>query len=239
MRPTLLCASSALFHIAGMVFPALGCVDVALVLAVDGSDSVDDGEYRFQTGSIATAFRDKAVLYAMEEAGAVAVSAVFWGDGGLPPQELDWVVVNRGEGAEFFAHAIETKPRIVYGNTDIGNGIWSALDRLSSSNLCARRSIIDISGDGWETLGPKREHVISLRRARLRAEEMKVTINGLAISDDGGDLASYYARHVILGPDAFVMHISRYADYSVAIRKKLVTELSYGASGHLALDEAR
>ncbi|TCR90916.1 MULTISPECIES: DUF1194 domain-containing protein [Rhizobium/Agrobacterium group] len=239
MRPTLLCLSSALFHIAGTVFPALGCVDVALVLAVDGSDSVDEGEYRFQTSSIATAFRDKAVLHAMKGAGIVAVSAVFWGDGQLPSQELDWVVVNRGEGAEFFARKIETNLRAVYGNTDIGNGIWAALDRLSSSDLCARRSVIDISGDGRETLGPKRENVISLHHARRRAKEMRVTINGLAISDDGGDLARYYAGHVVLGSDAFVMHINKYADYSVAIRKKLVAELSYGASGYFAFDEAR
>ena len=59
---------------------------------------------------------------------------------------------------------------------------------------------------------------------------MGVTINALAISDDKGALADYYARKVILGTDAFVMPIKRYADYSMAVRKKLVRELSFRAS---------
>jgi hypothetical protein len=48
----------------------------------------------------------------------------------------------------------------------------------------------------------------------------------LAVSDDGGDLASYYAKKVILGSDAFVMDIKNYADYSAALRKKLIRELA-------------
>jgi hypothetical protein len=71
--------------------------------------------------------------------------------------------------------------------------------------------------------------VISLHQARLRAEQMGVRINALVISDDGGDLAGYYAKKVILGSGAFVMDIKNYADYSVAVRKKLIRELSYKA----------
>ena len=232
MQLRMLCGISILLSAPGTALPAPGCVDVALVLAIDASDSVDDAEYRFEKASIATALRDKAVLRAMEEAGTVAISAVFWGDGGSPPQELGWVIVNGGTGAELFAHQIEINQRAIRGNTDIGNGIWSALGLLSSPELCAGRAIVDISSDGWETLGRKREHVISLYEARLRAKEMDATINALVISDDEGDLATYYRRHVILGPDAFVMHINTYADYSAAIRKKLVMELSRGGRGN-------
>jgi hypothetical protein len=152
--------------------------------------------------------------------------AVFWGDAESPTPKVGWFVITDGEGAESFAREIEDDYRFVFGHTDIGNGIWSALAMRSDSNLCPRRSIIDISGDGRETLGPKRPHVISLYQARLRAKRMDVRINALAACDDGGDLASYYAKKVILGSDAFVMDIKNYADYSAALRKKLIRELA-------------
>jgi hypothetical protein len=190
------------------------------------SDSIDDNEYAFQKTAISSAFRDQAVISTLREVGVVAVSAVFWGDAESPTQEVGWFVITDGEGAESFAREIEGDYRLVFGHTDIGNGIWSALAMLSDSNLCPRRSIIDISGDGRETLGPKRPNVISLHQARLRAKQMDVRINALVVSDDGGDLASYYAKKVILGSDAFVMDIKNYADYSAALRKKLIRELA-------------
>jgi len=167
------------------------------------------------------------VIAVLRDAGVVAASAVFWGDAKFPTQELGWFVINDGEGAESFAREMENNHRAVYGNTDIGGGIWSALALLSDSSLCARRSIVDISSDGRETLGPKRPQVISLYQARLRAKEMGVRINALVVSDDGGDLANYYAKKVILGFDAFVMDINNYTDYSTAIRKKLIREMAY------------
>jgi Protein of unknown function (DUF1194) len=97
MRKTLLCMASAWMAIAAAPSQSSACVDVALVLAVDGSDSINDEEYAFQKSAIATAFRDKAVLSAMRDAGVVAISAVFWGDGEFPFQKLGWYVVDGGE----------------------------------------------------------------------------------------------------------------------------------------------
>lgn len=205
------------------------CVDVALDFPVDGSDSITDEEYGFQKRAIASALRDKAVLSALRGVGEVAVSAVFWGDGAFPVQKIDWLFVDEGRGAEPFARQIESNRRAVAGNTDIGNGIWLALDLLADPGLCPVKSIIDISGDGRETLGPMRPNVVSLYHARRRAEQMHVTINALVISDDGEDLAGYYAKKVIIGDNAFVMDTTNFADFSAAIRKKLIRELSYDA----------
>jgi hypothetical protein len=47
---------------------------------------------------------------------------------------------------------------------------------------------------------------------------MYVTINGLVVADDGGDLASYYADKVIVGSNAYVMGVSSYSEYAAAIR---------------------
>lgn len=227
MRKTLRCITSALMLIAA-VAQSSACVDVALVLAVDGSGSISDEEYAFQKSAIAAAFRDNTVLSAMRNAGVVAVAAVFWGDGEFPSQRLGWFIVEGGEGAEPFAREIENNQRIVFGNTGLGSAIWSALDMLSDPRLCAIRSIVDVSGDGRETLEhpERRRNAISLHQAHHRAEKAGVTINALVISDDAWDLAGYYAKYVILGPGAFAMNIRKYSDYSVAIRKKLIRELS-------------
>ncbi|WP_418314273.1 DUF1194 domain-containing protein [Phyllobacterium zundukense] len=75
--------------------------------------------------------------------------------------------------------------------------------------MCAGMSIVDISGDGLETLGSKRHHVVSLYYARKRAEQMGVTVNALVISDDGGDLARYYSKKVTIGSNSFVMNIKK------------------------------
>ncbi|MBL0373032.1 DUF1194 domain-containing protein [Rhizobium sp. KVB221] len=202
------------------------CVDIALVLAVDGSGSITEQEYAFQKFAIADAFRDKEVLSALNKAGVVALSTVFWGDGDFSTQKLDWFVVSRRRDAEPFARAMENNQRLVFGNTDIGSGIWSALDLLSNPLICAARSIINVSGDGKETIAPKRRQVASLPAARQRAKEMGVTINALVVSDDVGDLAGYYRKDVIVGADSFVMDIPSFADYRAAIKRKLIKELS-------------
>jgi hypothetical protein len=202
------------------------CPDLALVLAIDGSGSVTDGEYRFQKSSIAAAFRDGAIRSALRDAGTVALSAVFWGDGEFPTQRLAWFIVERGLGADAFADEVEASKRSVYGNTSIGNGLWSALEMLSAPNICAHRRMINISGDGRETSTPKRHLGATLYQARQRAKEMGVTINALAITADDEGLASYYAREVVHGSGGFTMEVNDPADYATAIRKKLLRELS-------------
>lgn len=202
------------------------CADLALVLAIDGSGSVTDGEYRFQKAAIAAAFRDDAVKAVLRDAGTVALSAVFWGDGEFPTQRLDWFIVHQGVGTEAFAYEVESSGRRVYGNTDIGSGIWSALDMLSETGICAYRSIINISGDGRETITPKRRVRATLHQARQRAFRMGVTINALAISDDDEDLATYYDREVVRDTGGFTMEVKDQADYATAIRRKLLRELS-------------
>jgi hypothetical protein len=239
MLRNLLCVASALLMTVTVPAASRPCVDVALVLAVDGSGSVDNEEYELQKSAIAEAFQDTEVLSSLRSAGTVAVAAVFWADGEFPSQLLGWRVIQTVNDAERFAREVESSPRRVFGNTDIGNGIWSALDLLSDPRLCAFRSIINISGDGRETLAPKRAQVATLSQARQRAGEMGVTINALTISGEDISLADYYETDVILGADAFVMSVETYADYAIAIRKKLIRELTPKASAKQMRDHKK
>jgi hypothetical protein len=213
------------------------CVDTALVLAIDGSGSISNQEYAFQKQAIALALLDRDVVSALKRAGTVALSAVFWGDGEFSGQKLGWHVVIDGKGAEALAEEMLRNQRVVFGDTGIGSGVWSALDLLSDPKLCATRSIINVSGDGKETISPKRRELASLYNARRRAREMAVTINALVISREVPDLAAYYASQVIIGDDAFVMDIVEFDDFSSAIKRKLIRELSPAVAARLALNE--
>jgi hypothetical protein len=71
MRKTLLGMASTLFLIAATSYQSSACVDIALVLAVDGSGSISDEEYEFQKFAIAAAFRDRDVLSALKSASEV------------------------------------------------------------------------------------------------------------------------------------------------------------------------
>lgn len=78
-------------------------------------------------------------------------------------------------------------------------------------------------------------HSLAPPQVKAIAETMNVEINALAISNEEKDLKEYYAHNVITGPDAFVMQVERYEDFSYALRKKLIRDIGPRAiSGHEA-----
>ncbi|WP_271898339.1 DUF1194 domain-containing protein [Candidatus Phyllobacterium onerii] len=117
------------------------CVDTALVLAVDGSGSITDDEYGFQKSAIVSAFRDASVLSAIRTSGSVAVAAVFWGDGELSSQRISWIIMDGIKPSEQFALEMKRNERTAWGNTDIGGGLWVALDLLSGAEPVTRENI--------------------------------------------------------------------------------------------------
>ena len=202
------------------------CIDVALVLAVDGSSSIDATEYRFQQQAISASLRDPEVLGAMASAGTVAVGVVFWGDPNRPTQETETVVIAGALDAERLARTVEILPRQVLGNTGLSTGLAAALDKLETMG-CAHRLVINISGDGKGTILPRQKGPTPrLKDVRARAAAKGVMINALTVSDEEKDLATYYEQKVITGEGAFVMDIKSYNDYAQALRRKLVREIA-------------
>ncbi|MFW8644830.1 DUF1194 domain-containing protein [Rhizobium beringeri] len=96
-------------------------------------------------------------------------------------------------------------------------------DRFQS--LSVRRQVIDVSGDGPNNSGDP------VTPARDKAVEAGMIINGLAImlrpSDAPNGLDKYYADCVIGGPGAFVLPVRKIEDFAIAVRRKLVLEISY------------
>lgn len=199
-------------------------VDLALVLAVDVSASVDFDEFALMIGGFSRAFRDPAVLAAATGGplGAIAVAAVFWSE--AQQVALDWMpLANATEGAAI-AGALEAAPRQPdAGATALGEGLVAAL-RLMARAPSAARQVIDVSGDGRTNRGRPPGPV------RDVAVAGGVTINGLAVLNEEPELMAHYRAEVIGGPGAFAMECADYLDFADAIGRKLVREMR-GAPG--------
>jgi hypothetical protein len=201
-------------------------VDLALVLAVDASGSVDSREYDLQLRGIAGALRDPEVQRAIAEgpSGRIAINLLVWAQHEVPKDESGWNVLASPADLERFAAAVERFPRNVSGATGLGEGIAAALRALETSPLAARREVIDVSGDGAET--PARDYFVMIDQARAMANARGVVINGLVILGEDG-VEGWYRRKVLLGPEAFLEIARDYEDFAAAMRRKLLREIVY------------
>jgi hypothetical protein len=197
-------------------------VDLALVLAVDVSRSVDDEEYRIQKDGYAEAFGSRAVIEAIESGavGAIAVTYVEWSGKGRQRQLVPWTVIHNPATALAFADAIRASPRAFADFTAVGSAIDFAAGLFNGDWFGASRRVIDVSGDGVSNAGTPTEE------ARDRAVAAGITVNGLAILNEQWRLDAWYRDHVIGGLAAFVMPASDFADFRLAIMAKLVREIA-------------
>jgi hypothetical protein len=201
------------------------CADLALVLAVDSSGSISLEDFYLQKAGYAAAFRHPGVHRALETAGTVDVAVLFWGDSDFPSQVMPWQRITGPEDAEQFGLRILSMPREVSGNTGLSRALTVALDLLEASEACALRKVVNVSGDGQETLAFRPRWSIPLQNVRERAEAMGVTVNALAIETEVADLGQWYEARLITGPGAFVMKVAGYETFADAIARKLMREI--------------
>jgi hypothetical protein len=198
----------------------MNAVDLALVLAVDVSASVDYGEYALMMGGLAAAFRE-ADIHAAIGAGpraAVAVAVLLWSEG----QEVavPWMRLDGALACAALADSLDAAPRRPRaGATALGEALVAALALLARCPAPAGRSVIDVSGDGPSNRGRPPGPVRDLGVAA------GVTFNGLAVLNEEPGLLVHYEAEVIGGDGAFVMPCADYADFSRAIGRKLLREL--------------
>ena len=202
-------------------------VDLELVLAIDGSSSIDEAEFALQMEGYATAFRDPRVATALVSGPRrqIAVAVIIWADATVPKFETGWQVLASQADLDAFAGFMAGLERRVEGGTGIGAGIAAGIRMLDRNGIDAPRQVVDVSGDGRET--PARETVVLIPAARAMALVRGVAINGLAITNEDAGLAAWYRDRVIAGPGAFVISVADFADFSEAITRKLVREIEW------------
>ncbi len=228
--PALRAASVAVTVLAGAVLadaapaPAGVPVDLELVLAVDVSSSVDDGEFELQMQGIAAAFRHSGVQAAIHATGdrGIAVALVQWSEFVHQRKTIDWTVVRGAADAAALADDIATAGRAIPGGgTAIYGAINFALHEFDTNGYDGRRQVIDVSGDGRSDL------LVPTMAARDRAVDRGVTINGLVILNDEPHLDRYYRANVIGGAEAFVLTVATFEAFAVAMVTKLIREIAY------------
>ena len=201
-------------------------VDLALVLAVDVSGSIDWQESYLQRKGLADAFVSPEVVRAIRGGsyGRISVAVVFFSsyDYGVMDVPINWTILSDQASAEAFAKSILAAPPMSGRGTAIADALNLSLEVFDALPYRTGKRVIDVSGDGQNNAGP------AIVGVRDEVVARGITINGLPISEDFApeELERYFKGCVIGGPGAFVLAASGFADFARAIRRKLVLEIS-------------
>jgi hypothetical protein len=211
--------------------PASMKVDVAVVFAVDFSSSIDPKIADLQREGHAAALTSPEIIRAIAQnyLGCIGVAYFEWSSPGRSRTVLPWTRICGLEDAKAAASVIRNKGdtghiRRGRGGTSVSTAIDVGSLLLDEFPGNAMKKVIDISSNGENNDG------LPVQPSRENAIAKGYTINAIAIPADDEDprqpLASYFARSVIGGSQAFVMSPKEPHDYVTALRRKLVTEVS-------------
>lgn len=197
-------------------------VDLALVLAVDCSYSVDTREFRLQMDGLVSAFSDPAVANAIGKGpiGRIAVTLFQWSSSQSQKLVVPWTIIDSADTAKAFAARVGAANRLTAeGGTSISAAVQFGADLLDIVPAMPLRRVIDVSADGDNNSGPRPE------KARDDAISRNITINGLTIINEVPYLDKYFQHRVTGGPGTFVVVANDYPAYRDAILRKLVLEI--------------
>jgi hypothetical protein len=197
-------------------------VDVALVLAIDCSYSVDSGEHRLQMEGFGAALQSPEVLKAIQSGAhqRIAVIVYQWSDVGSQRIIVPWTIIDDKQSAEIVGNTLAQGRRVV---AEGGTGISSALMfgyTLFADAPRATRQVIDLATDGRNNMG------VPTPQARDAIVAQGVTINGLAIINEWPTLDRYLENQVSGGDENFVEKAANYDDFGSAMLRKLVKEIT-------------
>jgi hypothetical protein len=196
-------------------------VDMALVLAIDCSFSVDANEYRLQMEGLGQAFMQPEVKEAIARGpnGRIAVIAMQWSDEANQMVIVPWTIVSSDNADRLGAALTEIPRRLAEGGTSISMAIEYAASLFNEAPPSFRQ-VIDISSDGRNNIGPP------VALSRNKVVKMGITINALTILNEWPTLDKYFEENVVGGQGNFVIPADDYSAYADAIYKKLLREIT-------------
>ncbi len=205
-------------------------VDLALVLAVDVSESIDAARFSLQMQGIAAAF-DSADVQASVLSGkhkSMLIAMVQWSN--RPFLVLPWTLLTSADDIRSVAARVRRLRRADSGFTCMSVALRSIADKvLTQLPIPAEHLVVDVSGDGRDNCNP--QETVDQVRDGMVADD--ITVNGLPIleGDEADTLEDWYREHVIGGPGSFLLPASGFDDFERAMRRKFVVEISAGACG--------
>ena len=203
-------------------------VDLALVLAVDISFSMDPEEQVLQREGFIEAFRSSAVQDAIRRGaiGRIAVTYMEWAGSADQRVVMPWTLIDTPASAAAFADSLAGRPPRRAARTSISGALDYAVKLLGEGSFAATRQVIDVSGDGPNNQGR------AVTAARDDAISRGITINGLPIMLKGPgyfdipDLDLYYRDCVIGGQGAFMVPVREREQLRDAIKTKIILEIA-------------
>lgn len=197
-------------------------VDLALVLAIDCSFSVDASEFRLQMEGLGQAFQRAEVKRAIRSGTRqrIAVTAIQWSDIDNQMVVIPWTVIAGDADADELGKTLARMPRrLAEGGTAIANALVYST-ALFAAAPSAERRVIDMSSDGRNNMGPP------VNAARDRIVAQGITINALPILNEWPTLDIYFENQVVGGEGHFVLPANDYEAYANAIFRKLIREIT-------------
>jgi hypothetical protein len=205
-------------------------VDVALIIAVDVSYSMDPDEQALQREGYIIGLNSPEFLNALQQGlhRRIAVTYFEWAGASDQRVVVPWRLVDSPATAKAFTDEIAAAPYRRAYRTSISGALHFALPLFEDSGFHGLRRVIDVSGDGVNNQG---DPVAIVRDEVL---ERGITINGLPIllkrpsfaTMDIENLDIYYEDCVIGGSGAFVIPIRERDQFREATRTKLVQEIA-------------
>lgn len=199
-------------------------VDLELAFVVDASGSIDPAETLLQRQGYADALANPRVLDVVTGGflGSVAVAYIEFAAGGCERLSVPWTRIDGPASARSFGAAVLALPSIhCPGGNAVGDALAFATATLETNGFDGTRRVIDISGDGPNTLG----RPVSL--VRDAAVALGITINGLVIERPSmPNLEDYFRGAVTGGPGSFVIKAENRRVFAEAILKKILIEVA-------------
>ena len=227
-------------------------VDMALVLVIDTSGSIDPSEYALQFAGYAAAFKDPAAIEAMTSGPnkAIAVDVLVFSDS--VTRVMGWEIVHDKDSSLRVANLMENAPRVQIGGTFLAQALNAAIMELADCPFIPGVSTIDVSGDGpdnegqgpvaavnifdvlQQITGKQTSHwsqqldnnAYRLRELRDHVQHKGININCVAIQDPG--MKGYFEKNVMSGNASFTLFASSFQTFATVIQKKILREIREG-----------
>lgn len=199
-------------------------VDLELAFVVDASGSIDEAEMTLQRQGYMDALTHPLVQNAIKGGflRAIAVAYIEFAGDGCTQITVGWTRIGDLASAQEFGRRILASDRnFCFGGNAISEALTFAAASIETNGFDGTRRVIDLSGDGPNTLG---EPVEAVRDAIVA---QRIVINALAIHRPSmPDLPLYFKHSVTGGPGSFVLKADDRKNFAEAILKKLIREIA-------------
>jgi hypothetical protein len=204
-------------------------VDIELAFVVDASGSIDEEETRLQRQGYVDALKNPKVQSSITGglSGGIAVAYIEFAADGCARLSVPWTRVHNVASADAFGQNIlAAPPMFCPGGNAVGEALAFAANSIENNVYKGARRVIDISGDGPNTVG------VSVEPVRDLIVAAGITINGLVINRPSmPNLEDYFKGAITGGPGSFVIKAKDRASFAEAILKKMILEIAQQPAG--------